>query len=802
MRISSLNASFAGGAAFKDPIAADRANAQVHVSSRLSSGTLFAEQRRRSLGTSRAESSHSPFRRLSTAVGADVSDLGDGPGATSAKHSFQALGGIRGTRTARDHFDGRSSPAPVNALERNGLGLGASSRCGSGDYRRGRESCYGTLSDSSALFANGSQATRGANDFRRSDDHVGISRADSRGAASRTGSRGTSCGGSRRESSCGSCFGDLDRSMSRRSSPERLSRLQTSQTSATSSRCRPSQVTATAPVPTPFMPLPASTALESPALREQRLRAERAEAELAKVTRALEEAQQRHRDANQLLKRLADANAALRSQLRGQENCDQNIDKIHTFGPDCDRGDTHVLMGDKEVSFSSTTDPLSGGISHRASAHSSSRTSSSPTPALARGLAEAMSAGGEGQALRDRVWALERDLQESRRALAESRAELELARSKRQEADRRITELAARSDENSRVGKAEVAELRQEVAARERCLRSSEAQLERARNVEAHAQRLATKASCIADAEARAEAARADNGARAMRHSLELELSNARKETLLARHRAEAAEARQECSEASNAQAELRADRWRGECEELRSELEDARLEFAECRMRSAVVSTHEAAAAKRCANLSDDLAATRHETAWEYRCFRRAEERLQNIESETASTMAPRMNARDAMPQPSPRTEENEETMRRVFAEVDALDRGLRAECQRLQDEVAERIADSDRVGARVSEFVQSDGEFSGRVRVVELEEEVAVLRQELREYQASSGQAVDVARCAGYPQLWAPRRSAATVMEESKAVSSEDLHSQRCSGSLSSSLSSTAASVFFHPP
>lgn len=48
---------------------------------------------------------------------------------------------------------------------------------------------------------------------------------------------------------------------------------------------------------------------------EAEQRAEYAEAELARVKNALAEAQQRHRDANQLLRRLGDANASLRSEL-------------------------------------------------------------------------------------------------------------------------------------------------------------------------------------------------------------------------------------------------------------------------------------------------------------------------------------------------------------------------------------------------------------------------------------------------------------------------------------------------------
>ena len=44
-------------------------------------------------------------------------------------------------------------------------------------------------------------------------------------------------------------------------------------------------------------------------------RADWAEAELARSQKALADAQERHRDANQLLRRLGDANATLRAEL-------------------------------------------------------------------------------------------------------------------------------------------------------------------------------------------------------------------------------------------------------------------------------------------------------------------------------------------------------------------------------------------------------------------------------------------------------------------------------------------------------
>eukprot|EP00928_Gymnodinium_smaydae_P036288 TRINITY_DN25384_c0_g1_i3.p1 TRINITY_DN25384_c0_g1~~TRINITY_DN25384_c0_g1_i3.p1 ORF type:complete len:317 (+),score=57.62 TRINITY_DN25384_c0_g1_i3:120-1070(+) len=63
-------------------------------------------------------------------------------------------------------------------------------------------------------------------------------------------------------------------------------------------------------------------------------RAQRAETELARVQQALEEEQQRHRDANQLLQRLSDANAALRAELELEKGlCAPIAAKSHREGP-------------------------------------------------------------------------------------------------------------------------------------------------------------------------------------------------------------------------------------------------------------------------------------------------------------------------------------------------------------------------------------------------------------------------------------------------------------------------------------
>eukprot|EP00927_Polykrikos_kofoidii_P024348 TRINITY_DN22155_c0_g1_i1.p1 TRINITY_DN22155_c0_g1~~TRINITY_DN22155_c0_g1_i1.p1 ORF type:complete len:565 (-),score=112.06 TRINITY_DN22155_c0_g1_i1:192-1886(-) len=191
-------------------------------------------------------------------------------------------------------------------------------------------------------------------------------------------------------------------------------------------------------------------------------RAERAEAELLRTRINLEEAQQRYRDSNQLLKHLGDANASLRGEL---ERLRSQSTELAAKAPVGDtRSETsgspngpatansqrfqHAVsplrLGSLRREGSVSTRPRSnvGGVGSAPSCdeeggacsqrcisslcsklHSPGELSTSASGAAFTASCDASSGGGwtersEVPSLRHRVWALERELQEAKRLLA------------------------------------------------------------------------------------------------------------------------------------------------------------------------------------------------------------------------------------------------------------------------------------------------------------------------------------------------------------------------------------------------
>lgn len=377
------------------------------------------------------------------------------------------------------------------------------------------------------------------------------------------------------------------------------------------------------------------------------LRAERAETELVRVRRDLAESQQRHRDVNQLLKRLGDANAALREEIEHARSCAGNA---------CGASEPSVaqrleLELERQRLEAAQLRSRCGELERAAAsirpAASNAWVAASTGEANADGLLQT-----EVQRLRHRVWTLEGELQESKRravaaaaisvsnapsGLAASRGEIPPATASPSHAANLVDELDSARAFGRREPRAEEARAaeRRSQAGEQRCsvlveeLASAGAELESARHearaagqqsaalvedleiASKQAQALAQRTACLTEEIQNAQAFAQDSSqaaaGREVRLVAEVETASAKVQAahdrLDAFHRQEATfeqrcHAQAEAAELERSRAEACARQWRGACSGCEDELRSIQAELAASRVAGRVAAAEELSAA------------------------------------------------------------------------------------------------------------------------------------------------------------------------------------------------------------